>query len=134
MEYQNHPCYLLAKRNLELANRLLKSSGGNYDWVVTILYYSMLMYIHCLFELLSWPKPKTHRTRIEKGNTIIGWNDEIGRRLDKQAKLDFDTLCRASFKFRYDPKEALALQRPATEKYLEYYKRFMQRVERELRN
>lgn len=127
MNYQQKSSYILAKHNLELARGLLKNKKY-YDWIVTVLYYSALMLTQALYEMRSWPVPKTHKT----SGDIIGWNQSIGDRISKKAKYNFDTLCRASQRYRYDPDEALNLDYGAVQQYVLFYKDFTAEIRIEL--
>lgn len=129
MNYQQKTSYRLAKHNLELARGLLKNKKY-HDWTVTALYYSALMLAQTLYEIRSWPIPKTHKSVGDK----IGWNQSIGDLIGKKAKFNFDTLCRASQKYRYDPGEALNLDYPSLQQYIKFYREFTSIVVPELKN
>ncbi|MEK7125567.1 MAG: hypothetical protein AAB880_01485 [Patescibacteria group bacterium] len=127
MNYQQKPSYRLTKHNLELARGLLKNKKF-FDWIVTALYYSALMLAQTLYETRSWPIPKTHRTNGDK----IGWNQSIGDLVGKKAKFNFDTLCRASQKYRYDPNEALSLNYNVIRQYVKFYNDFTTEIQKKL--
>lgn len=127
MSYHRKQSYILAKQNLSLAQGLIQNKKY-YDWVVTVLYYSALMFARTLYEVRSWPIPTQHRTSKDQ----IGWNQSIGDRIDINAKANFDTLCRASQRFRYLPNEALSLKITSVNQYLRFYAGFVRKIIEEL--
>jgi len=123
MEYKTNNSFILAERNLELGRQLLREKQY-YNWVVVILYYSAYMYAKTLFVLNSWTEPTTHDA----------WRREINNKVDENIGYDFGALYLGSRKCRYNPAEALNLNKnkKALGEYIEYFKSIRERIVSEL--
>lgn len=123
MGYKTNNSFILAERNLKLARQLLKE-GQHYNWVVVILYYSAYMYAKTLFILNDWAEPTTHDA----------WRREINNKVDENIGYDFGALYSGSWKCRYNPIEALDLNKnkKALGEYIEYFRSIRKRIVSEL--
>ena len=121
----NNECFQLAERNSNLARWLYECERDNYDWVVTILFYSALMYARTWLELKKLVPPRRHVSYMKSGKILSkGWDDTILEEFGNDANIEYSLLYNASRRCRYDPKEAMNMTKDTTTGYIKSFEKF----------